>query len=74
MSTENSNEHEDNGADQRQGGNLETKGASTANQRQGGNLETKGASHIPPSGRVEKSDDTERPDAGERPPSTGDVE
>lgn len=56
MSTENPKEHQDETADQRQGGNLETKGASKADQRQGGNLETKGASKVPPSGHAEKSD------------------
>ncbi len=55
MSTENPKEPQDN-ADQRQGGNLETKGASRADQRQGGNLETKGASKISPSEPAETSD------------------
>lgn len=55
MTTENPKEHQDT-ADERQGGNLETKGASHAEQRQGGNLETKGASKTSPSERAEKSD------------------
>lgn len=60
MSTENPKEHQDT-ADERQGGNLETKGASQAEQRQGGNLETKGASKVSPSERAEKSDAQEPP-------------
>ncbi len=73
MSTENPKEHQDNIADKRQGGNLETKGASQADQRQGGNLETKGASQVSPSGRAEQSDAPERP-SGEGRPSSGEVE
>ena len=73
MSSRDPKEQENQKADERQGGNLETKGASHADQRQGGNLETKGASQVPPAGRAEKSDGAPRP-SGEGRPSSGEVE
>lgn len=73
MSSRDPKEQENQKVDERQGGNLETKGASQADTRQGGNLETKGASQVPPSGRAEKSEAPERP-SGEEPPSSGEAE
>jgi len=48
MSTENPKEHQD-----------------VADKRQGGNLETKGASKMPPSERAEKNDVPEQPSGEE---------
>lgn len=52
MSTENEKEHQD-----------------VTDKRQGGNLETKGASKMPPSERAEKNDAAERPSGEGQPSS-----